>query len=80
MKKNLKFLFFLKSWFFPTLCVMMHQVRHTAQNENVNLVNFYKFLEFTEFLRILKILMNFKNKIRYREKLQIGRKSLTQTY
>ena len=41
---------------------------------------FYKFLEFTEFLRILKILTNFKNKIRYREKLQIGRKSLTQTY
>jgi len=25
-----------------------------------------------EFLRILKMLMNFKNKIRYREKLQIG--------
>jgi len=29
--------------------------------------------------RILKLLMNFKNKIRYREKLQIGRKSLMQT-
>jgi len=31
-----------------------------------------------EFLRILKMLMNFKNKIRYREKLQTGWKSLMQ--
>jgi len=32
------------------------------------------------FLRIFKVLMNFKNKIRYREKLQIEWKSLMQTY
>jgi len=33
-----------------------------------------------EFLRISKMSMNFKNKIRYREKLKIGWKSLMQTY
>jgi len=44
--------------------------------------DFFLILQFRrihDFLRILKMLMNF-NKIRYREKLQIGRKSFMQTY
>jgi len=41
---------------------------------------FYEFRRIYEFLRVLKMLINFKNKIRYREKFEIGRKSLKQTY
>ena len=39
-----------------------------------------RFRGIQEFLLILKILTNFKNKIRYREKLQIGLRSMMQTY
>ena len=45
---------------------------------------FFLFQKFAEpmdfFVRIFKVLMNFKNKIRSREKLQIEWKSLMQTY
>ena len=43
--------------------------------ENAKIVSFLKFVEV---LRILKMLTNFKNKIRYREKLTIEWKYLMQ--